>query len=133
MNSRPFILAFAAAALLAACSSEPVARIGTQLSTLVQGKGAPSLSAGVRHFEEGNYGEATKNLRAAIDLGLSSSGDVAKAHKYLAFIHCASKRPQLCREEFVKALDANPSMELDPAEAGHPIWGPAFKGAKARR
>jgi hypothetical protein len=24
-------------------------------------------------------------------------------------------------------------MDLDPAESGHPIWGPAFRAVKARR
>ncbi|MDA1107929.1 MAG: TssQ family T6SS-associated lipoprotein [Proteobacteria bacterium] len=53
-----------------------------------------------------------------------------KAHKYLAFIHCASSREKRCREEFAKALEINPKLELEPAEAGHPIWGRVFRSAK---
>ena len=36
-----------------------------------------------------------------------------------------------CREEFRKALAIDPGMELAPAEAGHPIWGPIFRSVKA--
>jgi hypothetical protein len=30
-------------------------------------------------------------------------------------------------------LDLNPALELEPAESGHPIWGPVFRSLKARR
>jgi Tfp pilus assembly protein PilF len=120
-------------ALLAGCSAAPVAGIGDRISTLVHGKGTPALSAGVKSFESGRYAEATKNLQHALDLGLSFADDQAKAHKYLAFIHCVSNRLQLCRDQFGKALDAAPGMELEPAETGHPVWGPAFRSVKARR
>ena len=56
-----------------------------------------------------------------------------KAHKYLAFIHCVSGRQRPCRDEFRKAIEINPSMELEPSETGHPIWGPEFRSAKARK
>jgi hypothetical protein len=44
-----------------------------------------------------------------------------------------SERRQQCQDEFRKALELDPDMELSPAEAGHPSWGPAFRTAKARR
>jgi hypothetical protein len=100
---------------------------------IFQGKGGAALSAGIQQFEEGRYPEATRSLISALEQGLETTADLARAHKYLAFIHCASNRVQQCREEFGKALDASPSMQLDPNEAGHPVWGPAFKAAKARR
>ena len=56
---------------------------------------------------------------------------LASAHKHLAFIHCAANRQKLCRDEFRKALAADPTLELEPAEAGHPVWGPIFKSVKA--
>ena len=37
------------------------------------------------------------------------------------------------RDQFQKALDADPKFELEPAEAGHPIWGPALRSVKAER
>ena len=92
----------------------------------------PILQSGVRLYEDGDYAESAKNLQAALDQGLAAK-DRARAHKYLAFIHCASNREQLCRSEFRKALAEDPSLELAPAEAGHPIWGPIFRSVKAGR
>ncbi len=48
-------------------------------------------------------------------------------------MHCAGNRVVPCREEFRKALTVDPELELAPAEAGHPIWGPVFKSVKAGR
>ena len=42
-------------------------------------------------------------------------------------------RERLCRDEFRKALGADPALELEPAEAGHPVWGPIFRAVKAGR
>ncbi len=103
------------------------------VTTLTQGKGASALGEGVSLFEEGRYPEATKSLNTALELGLSSTADLARAHKYLAFIACVTNRVAQCREEFSRALDANPSLELDPSEVRHPIWGPVFKSVKSAR
>jgi Tfp pilus assembly protein PilF len=111
---------------LGACSTQPI-------QNLIQGKGAPALNAGVQQFEEGRYPDATKSINSALQLGLTSGSEQARAHKYLAFIHCVSNRMQQCRDEFGRALDASPSMELEPSEVGHPIWGPVFKAVRARR
>ncbi|HEX2198913.1 MAG TPA: TssQ family T6SS-associated lipoprotein, partial [Burkholderiales bacterium] len=64
--------------------------------------------------------------------GLRDS-DRVNAHKHVAFIHCASDRERACRDEFRRALRVNPDLELAPAEAGHPIWGPIFRSVKAGR
>lgn len=93
---------------------------------------AEPLRAGVRLYEDGAYTESAKSLQTAIDQGLATK-ERARAHKYLAFIHCASSREQLCRDEFRKALSDDPSLDLAPAEAGHPIWGPIFRAVKAGR
>ena len=116
------------AALLAACAGTPA-----PIATFVQGKGSPALETGVQQFENGQYTEATRSLQSALDLGLNVANDRARAHKYLAFIHCASSRLPQCRDQFSRALDAAPAMELEPSEIGHPVWGPAFKTVKARR
>jgi hypothetical protein len=55
------------------------------------------------------------------------------ANKYLAFISCVSGRDRQCRAYFRRALELNPSFELEPAEAGHPTWGPVFRNVKGRR
>jgi Tfp pilus assembly protein PilF len=95
--------------------------------------GDPLLQSGVRLYEDGDYAESAKNLQAALDQDALAAKERARAHKYLAFIHCASNREHLCREEFRKALADDPELALAPAEAGHPIWGPIFRSVKAGR
>ena len=53
--------------------------------------------------------------------------------KHLAFINCSQGRTGPCRDDFRKALAIDPSLELSPAEAGHPTWGPIFRSLKAGR
>ena len=92
--------------------------------------GKPYLWQGIAFYEEGNYRAASRRLMFALEEGLDES-DRVQAHKYLAFIACVSGRQLTCREEFAIALKLDPSFELDEAEAGHPIWGPVFRSAKA--
>lgn len=95
-------------------------------------KGEAALAAGLKQYEEGHYAESQKSLQSAIGQGLSDK-DRVTAHKHVAFIHCASGRERACRDEFRKALRIDPGMELAPAEAGHPVWGPVFRAVKAGR
>jgi len=88
------------------------------------------LQKGIKNYEDGQYRAATKDLQTALTLGLPGS-EQAKAHKFLAFINCVSGRPNGCRDEFRKAFVADPGFDLTPAEAGHPMWGPAFRSVKA--
>lgn len=97
---------------------------------LFESKSGYALSTGLGEYADGQFAEAAKDLQSALDLGLSSS-DQIKAHKHLAFIHCITGKKRQCRDEFLKALAINPGLNLEPAEAGHPIWGPVFKSAKA--
>ncbi len=92
--------------------------------------GKPYLWQGIAFYEEGNYRAASRRLLFALEEGLTVSDRVV-AHKYLAFIACVSGRQLTCREEFAIALKLDPAFELDEAEAGHPIWGPVFRGAQA--
>ncbi len=100
---------------------------------LTPSKGEQELERGVRSYEDGEYKTAAKQLQSALDLGLDAKRDQAKAHKYLAFITCVSGRERSCRDEFRKALDADPKFELEPAEAGNPTWGPVLRSIKAER
>jgi len=120
-----------AAALLAvsACGTEPVRRVQ---EIFQPAKGQTALQAGLKQYEDGEYAESLKNLQSAIDLGLGER-DRVNAHKHAAFIHCSANRTRQCREEFRKALAVDPSMELAPAEVGHPVWGPVFRSVKAGR
>jgi Tfp pilus assembly protein PilF len=127
------LLLLAAAALAAGCESAPVRTVQEGIASLFQPyAGEKDLAAGIRSYENARYGESARQLQSALDAGLSRP-DRVKAHKYLAFIHCASGREGRCREEFRNALAIEPDFELDPAEAGHPMWGPVFRSVKAGR
>lgn len=125
---RCWLALFAVLSMLAGCASEPMRNIG--LDKFSPRKAEQELSAGLRNYEDGNYKTASKFLQNALDAGLTFKSDQVTAHKYLAFIHCASEREKLCRDEFRKALELNPKFELTTAEEGHPVWGPAFRGVQ---
>ncbi|GAO35531.1 hypothetical protein SCT_0921 [Sulfuricella sp. T08] len=132
MRSRLLILISALLLLLnAGCSSGPARDVG--LDKLSPRKAEQELSTGITNYEDGNYKAAAKSLQSALDSGLTFDSDAARAHKYLAFIHCLSNREKQCRDEFRKALEKDHKFDLDPAEAGHPIWGPVFRSVKVER
>ena len=96
-------------------------------------RAAQELARGIASYEDGEHKVASKQLQAALDLGLETKRDEAKAHKYLAFIVCVTGKEKACREQFRKALDADPAFELEPAEAGNPVWKAALRSVKAER
>jgi Tfp pilus assembly protein PilF len=96
------------------------------------GKGDAMLASGLRQYEEGNYAESARMLQGALDQGLRDS-DRVTAYKHLAFVNCAEGRERQCREHFIRALTLDPRMELAPAEAGHPVWGPVYRAVKSGR
>ncbi|MEO8675292.1 MAG: TssQ family T6SS-associated lipoprotein, partial [Casimicrobiaceae bacterium] len=112
---------------------EPVKEPPPPPKVVLPTKGEQELAKGIKSYEDGEYKTSAKELQTALDLGLDKKRDQAIAHKYLAFITCKSARDKSCRDEFQKALDADPTFELAPAEAGHPIWGAALKSVKAER
>src|SRR5262245_40849762 len=123
----------AAAMLVAGCDTAPVKEVRSTFSGMFQSsKGEPDLKAGLRSYDNGSYNEALKQLQSALDQGLSKNEQL-QAHKHIAFIHCAQGRQNPCRAEFRKALTVDPSFDLTPAEAGHPLWGPVFAKEKAAR
>jgi hypothetical protein len=46
-------------------------------------------------------------------------------------MHCISGQQSQCRDDFRKALEIDPRMELRAEERGHPIWSPVFDSVKA--
>ena len=129
---RKTLLLLVAVTLVAGCESAPIKAIQQEFMNLFHpNPGGPDLAAGIRSYENGNYNESARQLQAALDAGLNRSGQI-QAHKYLAFIHCVSSRMALCRDEFRMAIVIDPEFSLEPAEAGHPIWGPVFVSVKAR-
>jgi tetratricopeptide (TPR) repeat protein len=93
-------------------------------------KASGNLNEGLRLYGIGNYEGALKSLLSASDSSLLTPQQELNARKHTAFIHCAANRINECKTEFAKALAIDKSFELSAAEAGHPIWGPAFRGIK---
>lgn len=125
---RTLAMALAAAAVLASCAEGPV----KEISRIFERKGEPQLQSGIRNYDEGRLPQAQRNFENALAAGLNQ-GDQVTAHKYLAFIHCVSRRERQCRTHFGSALKLDPAFELKPAEAGHPMWGPVFRSVKQTR
>jgi len=88
------------------------------------------LASGIESYENGSYKPAAKQLQNALTLGLKAPTEQARAHKYLAFMLCVGNRITACRDEFRKAIAADPGFDLSPAESGHPVWGPVFRKLK---
>jgi Tfp pilus assembly protein PilF len=130
LSVRRMLVVASALFLLTAC--ETVKRdVGELLKThpFQAGPAEQKLSSGVKSYEEGDYKSSHDTLHDALDMGLTK-GDQVVAHKYLAFVDCIGGREKQCRDEFRKALEIDPSFDLKPAEAGHPIWGPVFRSVK---
>jgi Tfp pilus assembly protein PilF len=118
-------VALALALALTGCQSKIV-----QEFPLTKFKAESTLDQGIRQYDNGDYRVAARTIQSALDEGLTTRSQ-ARAHKYLAFIHCISGQQSQCRDEFRKALEIDPDMELRAEESGHPIWGPVFKSVKA--
>jgi len=118
-------LLLAVAVVLAACQSKIV-----QEFPLTKFKAENMLEQGIRAYDDGDYKVAMRNIQGALDAGLTTHSQ-ARAHKYLAFIQCSSGQQVQCRDEFRKALEIEPDLELKTSEAGNPIWGPVFRSVKA--
>lgn len=116
------------ALLTVSCAAPAVRDAG--LDRLAPRKAEQDLSSGLRAYEDGEYESSARFLQSALSARLFVIADQVAAHKHLAFIHCAQAREEACRNEFRKALELNPKLELTPAESGHPLWGPVFKSVK---
>ena len=129
LRSRLWVQAVAVTLLCTGC----VGPFEDYRPTWIFGDGSPELSAGIKSYDQGKYAEARKNLTSALDDGLTFKSDRIKAHKYLAFIYCVTGKERQCRDEFRKVLEIDPNFELQPAEAGHPLWGPVFRSVKKKQ
>jgi len=116
---------------LSGCAS--MGKFNEDVAGLFSTAGREELKFGVRAYEDAEYSYAAKLLQASLDAGLRGAANRVRAHKYLAFLHCASNRIQQCRDEFRKALEIDPSFDLREDEAGHPVWGPAFRSVKGEK
>ena len=125
---RRLLIVLVGAAILAGCAEGPTKSI----SRIFERKGEAQLQSGIKNYDEGRLPQAQTDFENALSAGLNQSDQVT-AHKYLAFIHCVSKRDRQCRAHFRSALEIDPNFDLQPAEAGHPMWGPVFRSVKKAR
>jgi tetratricopeptide (TPR) repeat protein len=127
------------ALFLAACAqpptqtSAPPAPAAPQITEdALRSRATEQLAQGQRQYEAGEFDAAHKSLSAALDHGMLSKPDQARARKYLAFIHCLAGREVLCRDEFRKAFEIQTDFALTAAEDGHPIWGPVYRNVRTQ-
>ncbi len=132
MSPIHLLLLATGALLLSACGTMNTSDGASKGAISKGGPAEQKLSSGIKNYNEDDFKASIAALQGALDLGLSSKGDQVSAHKYLAFIYCVSKREKQCRAEFRKALEINPAFDLQPAEAGHPLWGSVFRSEKAK-
>ena len=111
--------------LLGACAIPPArlpdARVAELRTSFL------AFEQGLRRYEEGAFEQAALWLDEALALGLEPREDAVRAHKLRAFIECAAGRMGACKSHFRAALKLDPGFDLARAEAGHPMWGPAFR------
>src|SRR5262245_17276321 len=119
--------------VLACLTMSGCASLAENLAAVFSTKGEEELDFGVRAYEDGELAYSARLLQASLDAGLRGTSNRVRAHKYLAFIHCASGRVPQCREEFRKALDIDSSFDLRENEAGHPVWDPGVRSVKATK
>ena len=130
MSNIRMLLFIAVVFLLSACAG--INKAKDKVSGLIQPSSAEQkLSVGVKSYEDGDYKSSLEALRDAEKMGLSRKADKITVHKYKAFIYCITDRNNMCRHEFEDILEEDPNFDLQPAEAGHPAWGPVFRSVKA--
>lgn len=122
-------LTLASVFLIAGCASQTSRDLG--IDKLAPRKAEQALNSGIRQYEDGEINAAQKSLQDALSLGLAFDSEKVTAHKYLAFIYCASNQEKLCRDAFRRAFEVDPTFKLDRTEIGHPLWGPVYNGVRA--
>lgn len=127
---KPIAALLCALLLTTACAS-PALR-DAELHKYAPRKAERDLSSGIRAYEDADYSKSARFLHSALSGGLLLTYDRVAAYKYLGFIYCAQSRKKACEDAFRRALQLDPKLELTPAEAGHPLWGPTFYMIKSR-
>lgn len=95
-------------------------------------KSEQMLADGMAKYDAGEFDAALKLYHGALKEGLESKADQLKATKHAAFCLCLTEKYTVCRGEFMKLFDIDPTFDLTPAEAGHPSWTKTYAGAKQR-
>lgn len=107
----------AAAAAIAGCSTtDPAAR--------------QALDDVRQQYLAGDYGGVIRTVATSDTLAKGPDDTRVEALKLQAYSYCLTQYTQLCEDGFVRILRIEPSFQLPPTEAGHPMWGPVFKRAQ---
>jgi hypothetical protein len=131
MSLRLALFGTAFAALAAGCATTPAAAPPALpgVIEMLERPAERALVDGIRAYDDAQYQNAEAALRRALQLGLKSGRDQAAAYKLIAFITCTSDRIVNCEAAFRAARAADPAFALSRSEAGHPVWGPAYRRA----
>lgn len=129
LSMRTMMIAMLAATFLSACANMKFPDFSSSSNEEAR-HALLDLKNGIKSYENGDYIEAMDWLKDSIRDGLENKQDQVTAHKYLAFIHCSSAHESLCRSEFRKAFEIDPTFRLGPAEDGNPIWTPVYLDIK---
>ncbi len=89
------------------------------------------LAEGISEYDAGRYKESIAALQLSVKSGLTDKADEIRAHKYIAFASCLTRKKIHCRSEFRAIFNLAPAFELLPSEAGHPSWAAIYRKEKA--
>ncbi|WP_454696956.1 TssQ family T6SS-associated lipoprotein [Achromobacter aegrifaciens] len=106
-------------ALLAACASTPSPQAVDALQQVRD------------EYAANRFGAVVRTVATSDALATAPTPMRVEALKLQAFSYCVTNYRQLCENSFVRILQLQPSFQLAPNEAGHPLWGPAFQSAQA--
>jgi hypothetical protein len=121
MKKSPILPLLATAALAAGCAS----------SHNPAGQQAQQALRQVRdQYMAGDYGDVIRTVATSDQFADAPQATLVEALKLQAFSYCLTRYTQLCEDDFVRILRMDPSFQLAPNEAGHPLWGPAFQHAR---
>jgi hypothetical protein len=125
-------LAAAACQPLPTAEDKPAQAAPQITEAVLRERATEQLAAGVKQYESGEYDNAMKSLTGALEHGMLSKAEQARARKYMAFSHCVSGHEALCGDEFRRAFEIYPDFALSAAEDGHPIWGPVYRNVRTQ-
>ncbi|OZI63162.1 TssQ family T6SS-associated lipoprotein [Bordetella genomosp. 11] len=118
------------AAALAACSAPTTA----PSPPAAPSQAAVDALARVRQsYQSGAYGDVIRTVATSDALATAPTDMRVESLKLQAFSYCVTGYRVLCEDDFTRILNLDPGFELSAAEIGHPLWGPAFRRAKAAR
>lgn len=84
-----------------------------------------------KKFTAGSYDAVIEDVSQMPEYQAGGLPFRTQSLKFLAFSQCVSNKVRDCTKTFDTILDLDPNFNLEPAEAGHPSWGPVFAKEKA--